>query len=42
MGDDLNRAQVRAIRKKLIDGEITEAEARDMGFPPADPTKEKR
>jgi hypothetical protein len=35
-------AQVRRIRRRLRAGQITEAEARELGFPPADPIKEKR
>jgi hypothetical protein len=34
--------KLRKIRAKLVRGEITETEAREKGFPPADPTKEKR
>lgn len=34
--------QLRELRRKLADGQITPDEARAMGFPPADPIKEKR
>jgi hypothetical protein len=34
--------EIRRIRRQLRAGEITPDEAREQGFPPADPIKEKR
>lgn len=38
----LTAEEMRRIRERLAAGEITLEQAREMGFPPADPEKENR
>jgi hypothetical protein len=40
MSDPMRR--LREIRRRLLRGEITPEQARELGFPPANPVKEKR
>ncbi len=40
MNESMRR--LREIRRRLLRGEMTPEQAREKGFPPADPIKEKR